>query len=67
VNGPLQASAAEAHGNNYALVMAVVIGVVALVICALIPFSRERRGIDMTQSARHVGAHPQGSTVEGQV
>ncbi|AFT85514.1 MFS transporter [Paraburkholderia phenoliruptrix] len=60
VNGPLQASAAEAHGNNYALVMAVVIGIVALVICALIPFSRERRGIDMTQSAAHVGEPVQG-------
>ena len=56
VNGPLQASAAEAHGNNYALIMAVVIGIVAVVIAALIPFSRERRGIDMTQSAKQVAA-----------
>ena len=59
VNGPLQASAAEAHGNNYALVMAVVIGIVAVVIAALIPFSRERRGIDMTQSAKEVATHSQ--------
>jgi len=56
VNGPLQASAAEAHGNNYALIMAVVIGIVAVVIAVLIPFSRERRGIDMTQSAKQVAA-----------
>lgn len=51
VNGPLQAKIAEMHNNDYALVMAVVIGIVALVICALIPFSRERRGIDMTSVA----------------
>ncbi len=47
--------------------MAVVIGIVALVICALIPFSRERRGIDMTQSAAHVGEHVQGRPVGGQL
>jgi len=63
VNGPLQSKIAEIHGNNYALVMAVVIGIVAVVICVLIPFSRERRGIDMTQSAREVGAHAAGGTV----
>jgi SHS family lactate transporter-like MFS transporter len=67
VNGPLQSKIAEIHGNNYALVMAVVIGIVAVVICALIPFSRERRGIDMTQSAREVSGHPMGGAVGGQV
>jgi SHS family lactate transporter-like MFS transporter len=56
VNAPLQAGLAEKHGNNYALVMAVVIGIVAVVIAVLIPFSRERRGIDMTQSAKEVAA-----------
>ncbi|MCC8391192.1 MFS transporter [Paraburkholderia sp. MMS20-SJTR3] len=60
VNGPLQSKIAEMHGNNYALVMAIVIGIVAIVICALIPFSRERRGIDMTQSARELGAQTAG-------
>jgi len=54
VNGPLQAGVAEAHGNNYATVMATVIGIVAVVIAVLILFSRERRGIDMTQSAKEV-------------
>jgi SHS family lactate transporter-like MFS transporter len=58
VNGPLQAGIAERLGNNYALVMAVVIGIVAVVIAVLIPFSRERRGIDMTQSAKEVAARP---------
>ncbi|SMG26908.1 MFS transporter [Paraburkholderia susongensis] len=67
VNGPMQAKIAELHGNNYALVMAVVIGIVAVVICALIPFSRERRGIDMIQSARDVGTPSVGSAAGGQV
>ncbi|MGH8783152.1 MFS transporter [Paraburkholderia sp.] len=56
VNGPLQAGIAEAHGNDYATVMATVIGIVAVVIAILIWFSRERRGIDMTQSAEQVVA-----------
>ncbi|MGF6792946.1 SHS family lactate transporter-like MFS transporter [Paraburkholderia sp. 35.1] len=68
VNGPLQAKIAEVHGNNYALVLAIVVGIVAILICALIPFSRERRGIDMTQSAREVvGAGSTGSAVGGRV
>ncbi|RKT27465.1 SHS family lactate transporter-like MFS transporter [Paraburkholderia sp. RAU2J] len=67
VNGPLQARASEAHGNNYALVMAVVIGIVAVVIAALIPFSRERRGIDMTQSAMEIAAHSPNRAVAGQL
>ncbi|MGF6539102.1 MFS transporter [Paraburkholderia youngii] len=67
VNGPMQSKIAEMHDNNYALVMAVVIGIVAIVICALIPFSREHRGIDMTQSAREiVGAGSTGGAVGGQ-
>ncbi|MFP3245743.1 MAG: MFS transporter, partial [Paraburkholderia sp.] len=41
---------------NYALAMAVVAGTVAVVIAVLILFSRERRGIDMTQSAKEVAA-----------
>ena len=56
INGPMQAKFAEAHGNNYALPMALVAGIVAVVIAVLILFSRERRGIDMTQSAKEVAA-----------
>ena len=56
VNGPLQAGVAEARGNDYATVMATVIGIVAVVIAVFIMFSRERRGIDMTQSAEQVAA-----------
>ncbi|CAG4891274.1 MFS transporter [Paraburkholderia saeva] len=56
INGPMQSKFAEAHGNNYALPMAMVAGIVAVVIAVLILFSRERRGIDMTQSAKEVAA-----------
>ncbi|HEV3423545.1 MAG TPA: MFS transporter [Paraburkholderia sp.] len=56
VNATMQASFAVANGNNYALAMAVVAGTVAVVIAVLILFSRERRGIDMTQSAEQVAA-----------
>ncbi|WP_454689400.1 MFS transporter [Achromobacter aloeverae] len=51
VNGPMQSKIAEAHGNDYATVMATVIGIVAIVIAVLIFFSPERRGVDLTQSS----------------
>ncbi|WP_028230737.1 MFS transporter [Paraburkholderia mimosarum] len=54
VNATLQASLAETHNQNYSMAMAIVAGTVAVVIAVLIPFSRERRGIDMTQTAREV-------------
>ncbi|MDR5854719.1 MFS transporter [Caballeronia sp. LZ062] len=56
VNATMQASIATSHGNNYGMAMAIVAGTVAVVIAALIFFSRERRGIDMTRSAEEVGA-----------
>jgi SHS family lactate transporter-like MFS transporter len=56
VNATLQASFAVSNNNNYGLAMAVVAGTVAVVIAVLILFSRERRGIDMTQSAEQVAA-----------
>ncbi|MBP0589050.1 MFS transporter [Paraburkholderia sp. LEh10] len=56
VNATMQASFAVSHNNNYALAMALVAGTVAVVIAVLILFSRERRGIDMTQSAEQVAA-----------
>ncbi|MCP3717232.1 MULTISPECIES: MFS transporter [Paraburkholderia] len=54
VNATLQASLAETHNQNYSMAMAIVAGTVAVVIAVLIPFSRERRGIDMTQTAKEV-------------
>jgi SHS family lactate transporter-like MFS transporter len=51
-NGVLQTGFAETHGGNYGLALAIVAGPVAVVIAAMIMFGRERRGIDMTQSAK---------------
>jgi MFS transporter, SHS family, lactate transporter len=56
VNATLQASFAATHDNNYGMAMATVAGTVAVLIAILILFSRERRGIDMTQSAKQVSA-----------
>jgi MFS transporter, SHS family, lactate transporter len=56
VNATMQASIAVSNGDNYAMAMAVVAGTVAVVIAGLIFFSRERRGIDMTSSAKEVAA-----------
>ncbi|MBE0629462.1 MAG: MFS transporter, partial [Burkholderia vietnamiensis] len=49
-NATMQASLAVSHGNDYAFALALVAGIVAVAIAVLILFSRERRGIDMTQS-----------------
>jgi SHS family lactate transporter-like MFS transporter len=57
VNGPLQSKIAEAHGNNYGTIMAIVIGIVATVIAVLILFSRERHGVDFVQPASKAGAN----------
>ena len=51
VNAPLQSGYATTHGNDYGSTMATVAGIVAIVIAVLILFGRERRGMDMTQSA----------------
>jgi MFS transporter, SHS family, lactate transporter len=56
VNATLQSSFAITHDNNYGLAMATVAGTVAVLIAILILFSRERRGIDMTQSAREASS-----------
>lgn len=52
VNVTLQSSLVEGGVGTYGYVMAWVIGIVALVIAGLIMFSRERRGIDMVESAQ---------------
>lgn len=45
VNATLQARIAESHGGNYGFAMACVAGVVAILICALVAFGRETRGM----------------------
>lgn len=47
VNATLQSTIAEAHGNNYGLAMAMVAGTVAILICVLVYFGRETRGITL--------------------
>ncbi|MCM2493460.1 MFS transporter [Burkholderia glumae] len=57
-NAVMQARLASSNGNgnDYSYALALVAGVVAVVIASLILFSRERRGIDMTQSAARVSS-----------
>ena len=48
VNLNLQVAIAEAHGNDYGLAMAAVVGTVAVVIALMIAFGPEKRGISMS-------------------
>ena len=54
VNAVWQARIAEANGGNYSVALAAIAGTVAVIIAAIILFGPERRGIDMTQSAKAV-------------
>jgi MFS transporter, SHS family, lactate transporter len=54
VNAVWQAKIAVANGGNYSMALVIVAGTVGVVIAAIILFGPERRGIDMTQSARTV-------------
>ena len=51
-NLPIQVTIAEAHGNNYGLAMASVVGTVVLVISLLVTWGPERRGIAMADAQR---------------
>ena len=44
----LQVAIAEAHGNNYGMAMATVVGTVAIVIVLLVALGPERRGVPMS-------------------
>jgi len=48
VNATLQSKIAEAHGNNYGLAMAIVAGTVAVLICVMVAFGRETRGVKIS-------------------
>ena len=48
VNLNLQVAIAEAHGNDYGLAMAAVVGTVAVVIALMMAFGPEKRGISMS-------------------
>jgi SHS family lactate transporter-like MFS transporter len=56
VNGPAQARAAEANGGDYSQPLMFVAAGASIVIATLIMFSRERRGINMVESAKAVVA-----------
>ncbi|PAF49524.1 MFS transporter [Helicobacter sp. 12S02232-10] len=47
VNAPIQTKTAESMGNNYAVVMSVIMVVVAIAIIILIPFGKETKGTDL--------------------
>jgi SHS family lactate transporter-like MFS transporter len=51
-NLPIQVAIAEAHGNNYGLAMACVIGTVVVVIILLVLWGPERRGVAMADAQR---------------
>jgi MFS transporter, SHS family, lactate transporter len=51
VNATLQAGIAEAHGNDYAMAMAIVCGVVAIAVALLAGLGREARGIVFGKSS----------------
>jgi MFS transporter, SHS family, lactate transporter len=49
---PIQVAIAEAHGNNYGLAMAYVVGTVAVVIAVLVLRGPERHGVAMADAQR---------------
>ncbi|WP_421505155.1 MFS transporter [Erwinia rhapontici] len=51
VNATLQSKIAVANGNNYGMAMAVVAGTVAVLICLIVAFGRETRGVKISDSA----------------
>jgi len=51
-NAPIQAGIAEAHGDNYALALAMVCGIMAVVIAGWTALGPERRHADFTAEAR---------------
>ena len=55
-NGPLQAGFAEAHGNNYALALALVCGIMAVVIAGWTALGPERKDANFAAEARPLPA-----------
>jgi len=53
VNLNLQVAIAEAHGNDYGMAMAIVVGTVAVVITIMVAFGPERRGVAMSAAQAH--------------
>jgi MFS transporter, SHS family, lactate transporter len=55
VNLNLQVAIAQAHGNDYGLAMAIVVGTVAVVIALMMASGPERRGISMSAAGEGAG------------
>ncbi len=51
-NLPIQVMIAEAHGNNYGLAMASVVGTVVVIIILMVAWGPERRGVAMADAQR---------------
>jgi MFS transporter, SHS family, lactate transporter len=51
-NAPIQAGIAESHGNNYALALALVCGIMAVIIAVWTALGPERRNADFTAEAK---------------
>jgi SHS family lactate transporter-like MFS transporter len=51
-NAPIQAGIAESHGNNYALALALMCGIMGIVIAVWTALGPERRNADFTAEAR---------------
>lgn len=51
VNATLQSKIAMANGNDYGMAMAIVAGTVAVLICLIVAFGRETRGVKISDSA----------------
>jgi SHS family lactate transporter-like MFS transporter len=51
-NAPIQAGIAEAHGNNYAIALALVCGIMAVVIAVWTALGPERRNADFLAEPR---------------
>jgi SHS family lactate transporter-like MFS transporter len=51
-NLTIQVSIAEAHGDNYGLAMAIIVGTVAVLIALMVAWGPERRGIAMADAHR---------------
>jgi MFS transporter, SHS family, lactate transporter len=66
-NATIQAGYAHAHGDNYGMAMALVVGTVSVVISVLILLGRERRGTLMTTEAGEtaVGGAQEGLIASG--
>ena len=55
VNLNLQVAIAQAHGNDYGMAMAIVVGTVAIVITLMVAFGPERLGIAMSAGQERAG------------